>query len=141
MIQETDKNGYHSSSSSGGESSEEFESAAESDHQEEFPEKFDLAKLKQRMEEGPASSSDDEDPDDNDDDLDEAGDEVEENEDEVPDEENQGSGWADAMAKVLNTGKNSTEKHLLLSKAKKDQKNTPTSTKPPTDRASVRQAK
>lgn len=90
--------------------------SSENEHEEEeqddepnsdLPEKFDLSKISQRMEEGPPSSSDEDE---------EIEDDYKESSDD--DNDNQVSGWADAMAKVLNMGKKSeTEnKPLLLSK-------------------------
>merc|ERR1712037_760365 len=77
----------------------------ESEVNDEIPKKFDLSKINQRMEEGPPSSSDEEEEDDENE---------ESSEDEVPDDEegdkNEGAGWADAMAKVLNIGKNAKDK-------------------------------
>ena len=57
-------------------------------------------------------------------------------------EKNAGEGWADAMAKVLNIGKNSkSNKPLLLSKAKKDVNEIKDSETKSTEKASVRRAK
>ena len=128
------KNKVAPESSSSEESSyddSEHESVAEESENEEkddLPKKFDLSQMQKRLEDAPPSSSDEEDSDPEDDDP-ESEDEVEDNEeqdnddieDETNDDENKGSGWADAMAKVLNTGKNvKSDKPMLLSKAKRD---------------------
>merc|ERR1719433_902659 len=88
-----------------------------------YPKKFDLSKINQRLEEGPPScsdSSDDEEADDENDEFEETKSSAGEESDQE-DDKNAGTGWADAMAKVLNIGKNSkSDKPLLLSKAKKD---------------------
>lgn len=104
----------------------------EANNEDELPEKFDLTKINQRLEEAPASSSDDED---NDEETDQ--DESDE------DDEDKGSGWADAMAKVLNIGKNTeSNKPLLLSKAKKDRKEViAEEDNKPREKASVRRQK
>ena len=74
---------------------------------------------------GEDEDSDDEDLDDDDEGMDESGHEEDsdENEGDVESEDegdDDKSGWADAMAKVLNTGKGSEKAPGLLSKAKKD---------------------
>ena len=129
------KNKVAPESSSSEESSyddSEHESVAEESENEEkddLPKKFDLSQMQKRLEDAPPSSSDEEDSDPEDDDPeseDEDKDDEEQAdnddiEDETNDDENKGSGWADAMAKVLNTGKNvKSDKPMLLSKAKKD---------------------
>ena len=124
---------YHSSESSSVESEDNL--IEPENEKEDLPPKFDLSKLKQKMEDGPPSSSDDEE-----DEVSEDEDMENENLESDDDNQEQGSGWADAMAKVLNTGKNSeSSKPLLLSKAKKDQPKIVE--KKPLERASVRQAK
>ena len=110
------------------------------DDTEELPKKFDLRKIKQHMEEGPASSSEDEESeveDDNDDAMNGSSD------DDGGEGQEQLSGWADAMAKVLNTGKNSqSTEPLLLSKAKKDSLTKPDGdASKPIEKAAVRKAK
>ena len=128
------KNKVAPESSSSEESSyddSEHESVAEESENEEkddLPKKFDLSQMQKRLEDAPPSSSDEEDSDPEDDpeseDEDKDDEEQADNddiEDETNDDENKGSGWADAMAKVLNTGKNvKSDKPMLLSKAKKD---------------------
>jgi len=113
----------------------------ESEVNDEIPKKFDLSKINQRMEEGPPSSSDEEEEDDENEENQES------SEDEVPDDEegdkNEGAGWADAMSKVLNIGKNAKDKDkpLLLSKAKLDVNEIIDPEKRSLEKASVRRAK
>ena len=104
---------------------------------EDLPPKFDLSNIQKRMEDGPASSSDEEE-DEFDGDDENAEDSENENE-----ENEQMSGWADAMAKVLSTGKNSkSTAPLLLSKAKKDSVTDPKDQdSKPREKASVRRLK
>ena len=117
--------------------------ANESDNEEteELPQKFDLTKLNERLENGPPSCSESEE------DSDESeveNDEFEgDSEAEAPEENGEkGSGWADAMAKVLNTGKNiESNKPLLLSKAKKDVGKIENEDGKVIEKASVRRAK
>ena len=109
------------------ENESDVESEAENDT-EDLPQKFDLTKLNERLEDGPPSCSESEEEEDSDleEDEFENDSEAENNDDDKEKEDNddteeKGSGWADAMAKVLNTGKNiESNKPLLLSKAKKD---------------------
>jgi len=107
----------------------------------ELPKKFDLSKINQRMEEGPPSSSDEEDDDENDE-YAESKSSVEEQSDQE-DDKNAGVGWADAIAKVLNIGKNSKtpDKTLLLSKAKKDVNEVKENESKSGEKPSVRRAK
>jgi len=110
------------------------------DAESELPKKFDLTKINQRMEEGPPSSSDEEDDDENDE-YQESKSSAEEQSDQE-DDKNAGVGWADAMAKVLNIGKNSkSDKPLLLSKAKKDVNEVKDSESKSGEKPSVRRAK
>jgi len=112
------------------------------DVENELPKKFDLSKINQRMEEGPPSSSDEDDSDDEKDEYQESKSSAEEQSDQE-DEKNAGTGWADAMAKVLNIGKNSKtpNKPLLLSKAKKDVNEIKESESKSGEKPSVRRAK
>lgn len=94
---------------------------------EDVTKKFDLSQVQKRLENGPPSSSDEDESDvENDDPESEADDEAEDEAEDNNDENEKNSGWANAMAKVLNTGKNTqTSKPLLLSKAKKDEQKHP----------------
>ena len=117
---------------SGTDGDNENESDVESeveDNSEDLPQKFDLTKLNERLEDGPPSCSESEEEDDEESDLEEDefenDSEAENNDDDKEKEDNdieeKNTGWADAMAKVFATGKNiETNKPLLLSKAKKD---------------------
>lgn len=116
---------------SGTDGDNENESDVESeDNSEDLPQKFDLTKLNERLEDGPPSCSESEEEEDEDSDLEEDefdNDSDAENNDDKDkekdenDTEEKNSGWADAMAKVFATGKNiESNKPLLLSKAKKD---------------------
>lgn len=115
----------HESTSESSENEEEVQGKkgqGEEDNSEEIPKKFDLSQIQNRMEDGPPSSSDDESDLDDDPQMESEEEEDKEQEDGEDDtEEGKLSGWADAMAKVLNTGKNTqSDKPMLLSKAKKD---------------------
>jgi len=110
------------------------------DVENELPKKFDLSKINQRMEEGPPSSSD-EDEDDENDEYQESKSSAEEQSDQE-DDKNAGVGWADAMAKVLNIGKNSkSDKPLLLRAAKKDVNEVKDTESKSLEKPSVRRAK
>jgi hypothetical protein len=110
------------------------------DVENELPKKFDLSKINQRMEEGPPSSSD-EDEDDENDEYHESKSSAEEQSDQE-DNKNAGVGWADAMAKVLNIGKNSkSDKPLLLRAAKKDVNEVKDTESKSLEKPSVRRAK
>ena len=126
------------------ENESDVESEGEGDN-EELPQKFDLTKLNERLENGPPSCSEsEEDEDESDLEEDEfEGDSENEHEKSEDKEEEKGSGWADAMAKVLNTGKNiDSNKPLLLSKAKKDVGTVETNEEGKVlEKASVRRAK
>ena len=126
------------------ENESDVESEGEGDN-EELPQKFDLTKLNERLENGPPSCSESEE-DDDESDLEEdefEGDSENEHEKSEDQGEEKGSGWADAMAKVLNTGKNiDSNKPLLLSKAKKDVGTVETNEEGKVlEKASVRRAK
>ena len=149
------KNKVAPESSSSEESSydeSEHESVAEESENEEkddLPKKFDLSQMQKRLEDAPPSSSDEEDSDPEDDpeseDEDKDDEEQADNddiEDETNDDENKGSGWADAMAKVLNTGKNvKSDKPMLLSKAKKDVQKYGLDSEKPKERPALARAK
>ena len=126
------------------ENESDVESEGEGDN-EELPQKFDLTKLNERLENGPPSCSEsEEDEDESDLEEDEfEGDSENEHEKSEDQGEEKGSGWADAMAKVLNTGKNiDSNKPLLLSKAKKDVGTVETNEEGKVlEKASVRRAK
>jgi len=133
---DSDSSNDESSDQDISENSEKDKNDAES----ELPKKFDLTKINQRMEEGPPSSSDEEDDDENDE-YQESISSAEEQSDQE-DDKNAGVGWADAMAKVLNIGKNSkSDKPLLLSKAKKDVNEVKDSESKSGEKPSVRRAK
>ena len=142
MIQEERPMMLESSDSSDDESSDQEELELEQENGADLPEKFDLSKIKQRIEEGPASSSDEEEDESEEENLEESDDEEELENLESGGEDNAGlSGWADAMSKVLNTGKNSELKgNFLLAKAKKDQ-NVAESEKKSHEKASVKVTK
>ena len=137
----------HESTSESSENEEEVQGKkgqGEEDNSEEIPKKFDLSQIQNRMEDGPPSSSDDESDLDDDPQMESEEDKEQEGlskeilyffqnsntlififtfflDGEDDTEEGKLSGWADAMAKVLNTGKNTqSDKPMLLSKAKKD---------------------
>lgn len=132
----TMKLGSESESDSDMESDNEIEESVSSEmenveNDDELPEKFDLSKINQRLEEAPASSSEDE-----------GNDEEEDIEEEDESDEDKGSGWADAMAKVLKIGKNTeANKPLLLSKAKLDRHEIPVEENKPREKASIRKQK
>merc|ERR1712141_36012 len=111
----------HESASESSENEEEMQGQGAEDS-EEIPQKFDLSQIQSRVEDGPPSSSGDESDLDDDPEMEsEEEDEKDQEDDEDNTEEGKLSGWADAMAKVLNTGKNTqSDKPMLLSKAKKD---------------------
>merc|ERR1711981_586058 len=111
----------HESASESSENEEEKQGQGAEDS-EEIPQKFDLSQIQSRVEDGPPSSSDDESDLDDDPEMEsEEEDEKDQDDNEDNTEEGKMSGWADAMAKVLNTGKNTqSDKPMLLSKAKKD---------------------
>jgi len=133
---DSDSSNDESSDQDISETSEKDKNDAES----ELPKKFDLSKINQRMEEGPPSSSDEEEDDENDE-YQESKSSAEEQSDQE-DDKNAGVGWADAMAKVLNIGKNSkSDKPLLLSKAKKDVNEVKDSESKSGEKPSVRRAK
>jgi len=140
MLNDTKSNdSYSSNDESSDEEDIENVEQDENGAENELPKTFDLSKIKERMEEGPPSSSDD---DDEDDDNDENQESSEDEGSEQENEKNAGEGWADAMAKVLNIGKNSkSNKPLLLSKAKKDVNEIKDSETKSTEKASVRRAK
>ena len=147
------KNKVAPESSSSEESSyddSEHESVAEESENEEkddLPKKFDLSQMQKRLEDAPPSSSDsdpeDDDPEsDDEDDNDEEQADDEDIENKTNDDENKGSGWADAMAKVLNTGKNvKSDKPMLLSKAKKDVQKYGLDSEKPKERPALARAK
>ena len=113
---------------------------SENEDTEDLPQKFDLSKLNEKLENGPPSCSESEIESESEAENDEfEADSEAENDD---DNAEKGSGWADAMAKVLKTGKNiESNKPLLLSKAKKDVGTIETEAGNVLEKASIRRAK